>query len=310
MIIHCSACQARFRLDRKRVGGKRLTLRCVRCGEVFKITVPAVEREPFPVLVAHGDPELCVAIGGILDRDSIPAQLCHHSDQVLRYLKTGRFPAAVIDVALPGLFAFQLVEEVKGWTDPRPPKIILLSSVYNRTAYKRHPSSLYGADDYIEKHHIGDRLVQKILRMVGAVPATLSDLPSPPVPQDPPPDPPAAIQAPALGAESFLDEINQKIRGAEEHEIAPAPAEDTGARVKAERLARIIVSDIALYNQALVDEGVVKGTFFDLLAHDIDEGRRLFRERFASLDPGSELLQKAFQDFIEKRRGELLKHSS
>ena len=170
MIIRCSACQARFRLDRQRVGGKRLTLRCSRCGEVFKVEVPAAGSQTRPVLVAHADEELCAAIGEILGRDSIPHEFCHHSDQAMSRLKTGNFPVTVLDVALPGMFAFQLIEEIQTWTNPAPPKIILLSSVYKYTAYKRLPSSLYGADDYIEKHHMGDLLVPKILRLGGAIP--------------------------------------------------------------------------------------------------------------------------------------------
>lgn len=305
MVIGCSSCQARFRLDRNRVGGKRLTLKCPRCGEVFKVDVPPAARKNFSVLVAHGDHELCEAIGEILGRDSIPYESCHHSDLALKKLGSGKFPVAVVDVALPGIFSFQLVEQVKGWGSPSPPKIILLSSVYNRTAYKRLPSSLYGADDYIEKHHMGDLLVPKILLLGGSDIEKAS--PSPKASGEAQPEEIPHAEAPE---EPFLDKINEKIRGAEEHEVAPAPTGAPEALEKAARLARIIVSDIALYNQVRVDEGVTQGTFFTLLEHDIQEGRRLYRERYASLDPNDRLLEKAFEVFIEKRRGELLKNSS
>ncbi len=48
--------------------------------------------------------------------------------------------------------------------------MVLVASVYNRTGYKRRPTSLYGADDYVEQHHIPDALVGKLERLIGAPP--------------------------------------------------------------------------------------------------------------------------------------------
>ena len=140
-------------------------------------------------------------------------------------------------------------------------KIILLSSVYNKTAYKRRPSSLYGADDYIEKHHLPDDLTPKIRRLTSREETTASAVPHP-------------DQYPA-----DWEEMNETIRSAEEQEVSAS--EKSEALEKARRLARIIVSDIALYNQDKVEEGVAAGTFFEVLAPEVAEGRRLFEERIA-----------------------------
>ena len=45
--------------------------------------------------------------------------------------------------------------------------VILIASVFNKTAYKRTPHSLYGADDYVEQHHIPDMLPVKLARLIG-----------------------------------------------------------------------------------------------------------------------------------------------
>lgn len=47
----------------------------------------------------------------------------------------------------------------------------------------------------------------------------------------------------------------------------------------ARRLARAIVSDIRIYNEPKVAEGIEKDTLLDLLADDLEEGRALFRSR-------------------------------
>ena len=79
----------------------------------------------------------------------------------------------------------------------------------------------------------------------------------------------------------FADEMNSKILQAETEETSADASFEVPE--KARRLARNIVSDIALYNQSKVEEGVQDGTFFELLAKEIGEGRRLFKERFPEL---------------------------
>ena len=50
-------------------------------------------------------------------------------------------------------------------------------------------------------------------------------------------------------------------------------------RAKAERLARIIVSDVILYNQEKFARAVAAGRVVEMLDPDLEEGRALFRQR-------------------------------
>ncbi|MEN8161148.1 MAG: zinc-ribbon domain-containing protein [Myxococcota bacterium] len=66
---------------------------------------------------------------------------------------------------------------------------------------------------------------------------------------------------------------------------APAPSADDGLdaeRAKAERLARIVVSDIVLYNEERFAAAVRGGNVLDAMGADLAEGRQLFEER---IDP-------------------------
>lgn len=303
MIASCPACAARLRLDRHRLGGKRVTLRCGRCREVFKVEVPSVtvENTGFSVLVAHSDKALCATIEEILHDAGLSCRTCHDGWEALDLMDASPPQVAVIDVALPGLFAFEAAEKVRRRPGLEGVKVLLLSSVYNRMAYKRTPSSLYGADDYIEKHHIPDDLVTKINRLaVHAVPASSGELASGGVIAG------QALQGQEKDRNSriLVDEVNEKIRSAEVNEISGVAAEEK--IVKARRLARIIVSDIALYNQDRVEEGIRQGTFHRLLSSEIDEGNRLFRERTApEICSREDFLEQAFASFIERRKTEL-----
>ena len=50
-------------------------------------------------------------------------------------------------------------------------------------------------------------------------------------------------------------------------------------RAKAERLARIIVSDIILYNEDKFAEALRRGCVVEMMSPDLEEGRGLFRDR-------------------------------
>jgi hypothetical protein len=98
--------------------------------------------------------------------------------------------------------------------------------------------------------------------------------------------------------------MNSKIQRAEDRETAVTV--DAEAQVKAQRLASIIVADIALYNQERVDEGVRSGRFFELLASEIAEGTRLFNQRLPAGQAAAEgVLQEAFEAFLRRRHAEL-----
>jgi CheY-like chemotaxis protein len=89
----------------------------------------------------------------------------------------------------------------------------------------------------------------------------------------------------------------------------PVSAPANPAQEAALRLARIIVSDIALYNAKKVDEGVMNGTFFDLLRTEIEEGRKLYEERKGpGLATTVDLFRQTLDQFVATRR-ELLKRS-
>ncbi len=51
---------------------------------------------------------------------------------------------------------------------------------------------------------------------------------------------------------------------------------------RAKRLARLIVSDIIIYNQDKIVEGIKEDTLFDLLKEDIEVGRAYYEK---NIDP-------------------------
>lgn len=74
----------------------------------------------------------------------------------------------------------------------------------------------------------------------------------------------------------------------------------------AKRTARAIASDIALYNEAKVKEGIENDTFFDVLSKEIEEGRQHYNLKVdPQLRSRTNYYDRAIIDVILKRRGHI-----
>jgi len=74
----------------------------------------------------------------------------------------------------------------------------------------------------------------------------------------------------------------------------------------AKRLARAIASDLALYNEAKVKQGIEGDSFFDLMAKEIDEGRQHYNQKVdQNLRAKTNFYERAIIDVILKRKGHI-----
>ena len=72
------------------------------------------------------------------------------------------------------------------------------------------------------------------------------------------------------------------------------------------RLARAIVSDIALYNEAKVREGIRNDNLFELLKDELQEGRLHFCERVSpELANREHLFDRAIVDVMVRQAGKI-----
>ncbi len=72
------------------------------------------------------------------------------------------------------------------------------------------------------------------------------------------------------------------------------------------RLARAIVSDIALYNQEKVKEGIKNDSVFEVLQEELAEGREHFYGRVSpDLDDRDHLYDRAIVDVMIKQAGKI-----
>ncbi len=81
-------------------------------------------------------------------------------------------------------------------------------------------------------------------------------------------------------------------------------AQTAGPEERAERLARLIVEEIVLYNKEKIREGIMNDTLFDLLAKDISAGRRYYEDNVSSdISPQSNYFDQSLVDILVKGQG-------
>ena len=77
---------------------------------------------------------------------------------------------------------------------------------------------------------------------------------------------------------------------------------------QAKRLARTILSDILLYNQAKVKEGIERDSLFDVLSEELAEGRKYYESMVdTALRQSTNFFNEAVIDVLLKQGG---KHKS
>ncbi|MCL4468087.1 MAG: hypothetical protein M1591_04055 [Deltaproteobacteria bacterium] len=84
-----------------------------------------------------------------------------------------------------------------------------------------------------------------------------------------------------------------------------------GNEVEAKRLARAIASDLALYNQEKVKQGIENDNFYEVMKDEIGEGKELFLSRlspeFKQNKSVVQLYERAIADVIIKLAGQRIK---
>lgn len=72
---------------------------------------------------------------------------------------------------------------------------------------------------------------------------------------------------------------------------------------RARQLARAIASDLTLYHEAKILEGLERDTLFDVMRDEIEEGRALFKSRVTPDIYALNLYDRAIVDVMLKSKG-------
>ncbi len=300
-------------------------MRCAKCQNLFAVRKRVVETAPSSppplaspttprssppdpsgpkpkVLVAHGDLDYCAIMTEALQEEGYQVLTAHDGVDALLQIQRECPPVVVLEAALPKMYGFEICEFMKRSETLQHVKVLLAVSDNGRNRYTRDPECMYGADDFVEEGRFRDDLARKVSEILSGSEPTSGDAREAPLPSPEPVSVREKAEEAPSGPEAPAPEFEPPGgRGA----VEPAdPAEE--ARAKARRLARIIVSDIALYNEAVIDKGVRSGQLMNLIRDDLEEGYRLFRSRVPpDIVEEADYIREALNSLVEKKREEL-----
>jgi hypothetical protein len=72
---------------------------------------------------------------------------------------------------------------------------------------------------------------------------------------------------------------------------------------RARQLARAIASDLTLYHEAKILEGIANDNLFEVMSDEIEEGRELFKSRVTPDIFGMNIYDRALVDVLVKSKG-------
>jgi len=367
MIVECSQCKKRYRIEEDKIPASGAKIKCKSCGTLIIVPPPGRPAPPPPRADAAAPPpgapalpippglKVLLALADEPLRAELQPQLAARKleirevrDGIEALLELDRNPTdlALIGIELPRMFGFEISQVIR--RDPRQEalKIILIGAERGPKKYQRPAESLSGADVFLERDEASKELIPAIIKLwekksgvtprpaeVPRPPATppppkaapapappppppLVETPAPPPPPPiaapappkvptppPPPPPPPPLAAPPVAAPAPPKPAPAPpaAKPPEAPAAAGSPEEE-----KAKRLARIIVSDIALYNADSIKEGLEKGNFYELLKRDIEESYKLFKERVpAPVREAHDYLKDALEQLVANKKKEL-----
>ncbi len=318
MIAACPKCGARYRVDVSRLGPEGSRLRCSKCDAAFRVRPPA-PRASVPasvrsaggasgrpanppgganVVIADCNVEFGQALANTLVAWGLRPLLVHDGVDAVLSVQRVLPDLVILGADLPKMSGLQVCELIKRNASLQRIRVVLLDTAQNPDRNGESPE-LYGPDAHIGRRQLPAALrplVNDLGLLADATPV-VSERPS--VAVGPAPRPPDSARPPptVVAAPPDIPQVSPP----SEMPLAPAPAQtppvasptapppaaaespDRGESgdgiAEAERLARVIVADIVLYNEAKFDAAVAAGNTVEVLAAEISEGRAHFDRR-------------------------------
>lgn len=291
MIAGCPRCGTRYRIAREQIRPEGVRLRCQRCQAAFRVRAPALPaasavaaEAPGPpadrerlVVLADPDPTRAKATAAALRAGGLEVVLAHDGVEAILTIQRVLPRAVILDASLPKMFGFQICELMKRNQSLREIGVLLVGSVHRPGRYRRPPADLYGADAYLEEPDVAQAALAELRRLGVPVATPAPGATATPRPAEPETTSLATPQARPGPAPSAAGPRETPTPARVPESEADRPTREAVA--KAERLARIIVSDIVLYNEEKFASALAAGNVLEALEAELEEGRALFRGR-------------------------------
>jgi predicted Zn finger-like uncharacterized protein len=310
VVVICPKCKIKLKVDDAKISSSGSRFKCPKCSTVLIVRKPPVQApqttlDSSKVLLAHSNAETLESTRALLVEQGYKVITSADGiDVMVKALKELPF-LAVVEVSLPKIYGFEICKKLKARAETKDMKFILIPSIYDKSKYRREPTSLYGADDYIEAQDIPASLIPKINKLM-AVPEEGAEKPQTgKMGAAPSPQPPAGAEAEAPGLKPEARVASTPVAAAPGTATASADEKTDEAVEKARRLSRTIINDIFLYNSAKVMEAIKNGTFYNVFAAELGEGKKLYENRIPlAIRERANYYKETIEEFVARKKNE------
>lgn len=231
------------------------------------------------VLVAHENPNVTQRIGQALGAMGLTVIMASDGVQVIISALKEQAALVFVDPAISKINGFEIAKRLKDRPELKGIKVILVSSTHDPARMKRSLSTAPEVDAYIDEDEIGSGLPAVIRGVFASKTVDVSQAP---------PAAPAPTVKPASATPNVIPEVD---------------AGEEDAVKKAKRLARTVLSDIALYNPDKVAKAIHEGTFEQTFEGDLKEGLKHYNNRVPEdIRARKDYYKEAIANFIETKK--------
>jgi predicted Zn finger-like uncharacterized protein len=319
VIASCPQCQTRYRLAREKIGPQGARIRCSQCQTIFRVQAPPEgspptppEAKPSPVaapakaaaapapkvtpppaaappppakpkplpplaraIVAERDADAAKEVVELLAAWRIESEVVDDGAEALVRLFRQPPALAILGENLASLPGSRIAEVAQRASDLAAVKLIRIAGSTDQTG-----TPGFDAEEMLEAGDYPAGLAEILERLgVGAKPTAPV---TPPAPAARPTATPAVARpVPPAGAKPAPAAAKPAPAAKPAAPAAPPPPSSDPAVAAAERLARIAVSDVILYNQEKFAAAAARGTASKELAGELAEARQHFNSRVA-----------------------------
>ncbi|MCL7929027.1 response regulator transcription factor [Halomonas llamarensis] len=121
------------------------------------------------VLVVDDEPNIVLSLEFLMEQAGFQVTIAEDGEQALESVKNAHPDLILLDISLPGISGFDVLEQLRGQPDTASLPIIMLTA--HGREVEREKGMALGADDYITKPFSTQTLVEKVKALLNGAPS-------------------------------------------------------------------------------------------------------------------------------------------
>jgi CheY-like chemotaxis protein len=146
-------------------------------GAVAKGVLYVARESQMPrILIVDDDKAVQEMLADTLREAGYEAHLCRDGKQALVELGRIRYDLLILDVLIPHMNGFVLIEHIRGRPDLADLPVVMISGIYRSRNHRDEMTTRFGVIDYLDKPFTTERLMELVERAAGPAGTSIRDV--------------------------------------------------------------------------------------------------------------------------------------